>query len=418
SYHGPVVYLVGEAHPRSKSLVIGILRPLPAVASRTISKVSIGAEDVARTRIGERGIHRGEAVKCLCGGDVIVIPQAKIQRQLGSNLVGVLGIKRQIFVTNPAKCTVIENPAMHQAKECGGNGISATKLPRCTARISCRTRLRRVKVELARGSGEAADVKLQSAEFTAKLDVVLALDPAHRIIDLIDIVCKLRVAAIVEHLEISGGVELDARESCVLYALQPELLWIILTDAVRQLTPETAAEPDQEVVQHIGAENVVMTEAGVPCVLRSMASLQRILRNKEAGIGIVPVKSIGEPLLVRDHLVDLQVPEVGRRLGLAALKHVIGQTAVGGWKQAEDLAHNCTSFEVRIVGKIVSGNLLVRNRVEQQGVAEPGEVAPPERFVGIAEHTRGARAEAESLIVEHEERLVVAIVDSGQDNRT
>ena len=89
-------------------------------------------------------------------------------------------------------------------------------------------------------------VKLQHANLAAELESVFALDPAYCIVDLEYVIGKLGITAIV-HLVV-GTAPFYAWKGGVIYASEPDLVRVSLTETVRNFTAETAAEAEESLV--------------------------------------------------------------------------------------------------------------------------------------------------------------------------
>ena len=164
---------------------------------------------------------------------------------------------------------------------------------------------------------------MQHADFSAELEVVFAFDPAHGIIQLIYVVGELRVAAGVKRLTVRATEKFNAWESGVIYPSKSDLCRESLAEAVRDFAPETPAKSDQELVDHRWTENVVVAKARIPSTLRRALSEDRSQARDFALEGIVVVKAARNPLLVRDDVINLEVPEICSRFCGPGTSHIV-----------------------------------------------------------------------------------------------
>ncbi len=134
---------------------------------------------------------------------------------------------------------------------------------------------------------------------------MLALDPTHGIIHLVDVVCKLRVAAGVNHLTVRAAKKFNAWESSVIYPSKSDLCRVSLAEAVGDFAPETPAKSDQELVDHGWSENVVVAKAHITSTLRRALPEDRSKARDIALEGLAVVKAARNPLLVRDNVINL-----------------------------------------------------------------------------------------------------------------
>src|SRR5207245_9445655 len=96
-----------------------------------------------------------------------------------------------------------------------------------------------------------------------------------------------------------------------------------VAEADRDLAPETPAKSDQELVDHRWTENVVVAKARIPSTLRRALSEDRSHARDFALEGIVVVKAARNPLLVRDDVINLEVPEICSRFCGLGISHIV-----------------------------------------------------------------------------------------------
>src|SRR5438128_1953652 len=180
--HGLVVDTVGKSYAWTESFRVDILRALAAIASRPTSEVRVGPQDVAGAGVWERRVYCGEAVECFTSRLIEVVAESVVQREARSKSVRILGIKVIVLVTNSAEATVVQGSLIHEPEERTGHGIAVS-----VSAIAC---LSRIEVEFAGSLRKPPNVKLQEPESASQFEIVLALDPAYGVVQLINIVGK------------------------------------------------------------------------------------------------------------------------------------------------------------------------------------------------------------------------------------
>src|ERR1700730_11460921 len=133
------------------------------------------------------------------------------------------------------KGTVIQRRGVNQAKERTGYCVPAGPI---------QAGFLSVEIELTRRLGEPADVELEHPDFSAKLHIVLAFDPADGIIQLVHVVSELGIATVVQQSLVRRAGELHAGKCSWLNSGETDLRWKVLAVAVGGLTAETAAESE------------------------------------------------------------------------------------------------------------------------------------------------------------------------------
>ena len=101
---------------------------------------------------------------------------------------------------------------------------------------------------------------------------MLAFDPAHGVIRLVDVVRELRVSTVVQQPLVRSSGKLNAWEGRVRYPSETDLCGISLAETVGDFPPETTAKSKQELVHQRWSENVVVADAGVSSALRGDAA--------------------------------------------------------------------------------------------------------------------------------------------------
>ncbi len=150
---------------------------------------------------------------------------------------------------------------------------------------------------------------MEHADSAAKLEVVLALDPADRIIQLIYVVCKFRIATVVQLLLVTerAGGKFNAWEGGALHPRESDLRRVSLPEAVGDFTAEPAAKSDQELVDDRRPENVIVTETRIPSILRQARPKDGCQAGNTARLRVVVVEATGDPLLLRDYVINLDI---------------------------------------------------------------------------------------------------------------
>ena len=140
------------------------------------------------------------------------------------------------------------------------------------------------------------------------------------------------------------------------YSRDSELCGIIPAEAVGDFPAKTAAESGQKLVHHRWLEHVVVAKAYISSVLRHGLAEDRSQIRITASVRIVVVEAAGNPLLVRNIVIDLDVKNIRSRAVDCGVNHVVGEGGGGLWQQRKNLGHHRARCEVRIIRQNVSGN--------------------------------------------------------------
>ena len=127
--------------------------------------------------------------------------------------------------------------------------------------------MRGIKIEFSGALSQTPHIELQKPEPAAELGVMFTSDPADRIVRLIDVIGKFRIATIVKHLAVGTAEEFDTRESRVINSGESNFRRVSLAQAVGNLAAKAPAETDQELVDQRGAENVIVAKSNISGVL-------------------------------------------------------------------------------------------------------------------------------------------------------
>src|SRR5216683_46893 len=218
-----VVDAIGEAQPRPERFSVDILGTRPSIPTRPASKISVSSRNIAGAGIGKGWVDHGKPMLGLRGRYIDVVAQAVVQGEARCQLVSVLAVEGEIFVSDSAKVAIVQGGGVHQAEERTRDRFSAH---------SSIAGLGGIKIEFTGSLGQAPHVELQHADFAAELEIVPSLDPAHGIVYLEDVVGKLRIAAIVQSFLVRIARKFDTGESSVRNSCKPNLLRISLTQAI------------------------------------------------------------------------------------------------------------------------------------------------------------------------------------------
>ena len=141
---------------------------------------------------------------------------------------------------------------------------------------------------------------------------MFAFDPTNGIIQLIHVVGELRITAIVQQAFIGRTRKLDTRKCSLLNSGETDLRGIVLAKAVGDLTAETAAESEKKLIHERRSKNVVVTDAGISCILRGSGTEKRAKIGNAPGVGVVVIEAAGNSVPVRNDVVDLDIKQVCR----------------------------------------------------------------------------------------------------------
>src|SRR5258708_2790754 len=220
---GLVVDAIGEAQPRPERFSVDILGPRSSIPAGPASEISVSSSNIAGAGIGKGWVHHGKPMLGLRGRYIDVVAQAVVQDKASCQLVGVLAVEGEIFVSDSDEGAIVQGGGVHQAEQGTGDRFSAH---------SSVAGLGGIKIEFTGSLGQAPHVELQRADFAAELEIVPSLDPAHGIVHLEDVVGKLRITAIVQSLLVRIARKFDTGESSVRNSFEPNFLRISLTHAI------------------------------------------------------------------------------------------------------------------------------------------------------------------------------------------
>ena len=263
---------------------------------------------------------------------------------------------------------------------------------------------------------------------------VCRFNPAYRVVDLINVVSKLRITAVVHIVVII--IPLNTWKSGFLDSSEPNLRRVSQAETIRDLSTKPAAEAEESLINERGRKNVIVADAGVARALGSVGAENGAQLGSAARIGIVVIETAGDAVLVGEAVVDFDVIEVRGGARKRSIDYVLSEPAVCWWQQTEDVGHYFTGCEIWIVGQVVTGNGcmrggvvdLVRNVVifvpvvadavgREPGLANLGEVALAKIFVRKTILIGATIPEPESFVRKEEEGLVFSVIDLRDPNR-
>ena len=188
------------------------------------------------------------------------------------------------------------------------------------------------EVEISRGIRQDVNVELLQARFHAEGEAVTAMLPGNIVVILIGVVVKLIGSIAGDGCPIRIIV-IENWESRVGDALQPKFAGVVssVTSDAAELLAITAAEAGIEVVQKVGPEDVVVTEAHVVRSLIGRAGIQGSPVNDVSGGAPIVVVAAVDFLLRPDVLVNANFVHIGIRYIQRRLREIlVGRCRVSG----------------------------------------------------------------------------------------
>ena len=98
---------------------------------------------------------------------------------------------------------------------------------------------------------------------------MLAFDPTHGIVYLVNVIRKLGVTTIVENFPVWTAEEFETREGGIIHTREPDFRRKPLADAVRTLSTVTSAKSNQKLIDHGRTEDVIVAESYISSILGS-----------------------------------------------------------------------------------------------------------------------------------------------------